>query len=146
MSYMVIGYHPDVVQGAREVCHVISNELLERQGFKLDVTYFDKMVDACKDFSFVLMNNFRVVGLIAGFPVHNVINGGTSMQEIVWYVYPQHRSKGNMLLRKFEENAKEIGCDSVIISSMDNEHHDRYDRLYKRYGYRMLEVQYIKEL
>lgn len=89
----------------------------------------------------VLLDDF---GMIAGRT--NPFMFGTKLiaTEVGWWVEPEHRKTGigKDLLDAFEFWAKEVGCDSVVMVSLD----DALGKFYERNGYVLTERSYIKDL
>lgn len=64
--------------------------------------------------------------------------------EIMWYVEPEERKGGSALklLWEAEKRAKELGATRIGFTSPNEE----VSELYKRFGYKKVEVIYMKEL
>ena len=104
------------------------------------------MFDACLEHSLVAEIDNRVIGVIAGFPGENLVDGTPIFQEAIWYVLPDYRRYGIKLLKEFEKLIKEKGFNRMVIAQMGNLKFDKLRHFYERIGYTMMEVQYIKEL
>jgi len=135
-------YHPDIIR----LCAAFSEESLNEYGLTVGNDRLGQMIQVCKDISFFMLVDGKVVGLIAGMEVQNLTNGKTGLQEIIWYVDKPYRSKGLLLLRYFEEAAKVIGAAHIVMALMCNSKADKLARLYEREGYKPFEVQYMKEI
>jgi GNAT superfamily N-acetyltransferase len=66
--------------------------------------------------------------------------------ETFWFVVPEHRGDGLMLMRYFEQWAKLKGCDAVAMIHMVDSSPDSLGHVYKRRGYTKIESHYLKEL
>jgi len=135
-------YDPDIIR----LCDAFSKESLNEYGLGVGNDRLGQMIHICKDVSFFLLIDSKVVGLIAGMPVNNLTNGKVGLQEIVWYVDKEHRSKGRILLKYFEEAAKTIGAAHIVMALMCNSKADKLGRFYERMGYKPFEIQYMKEV
>ena len=147
----VTRYHESYDLDVRKLCAAFSDESLKEYGLEVTGDRLDQMIQVCKEISFFLMapkdeGGFKPVGLIAGMVVNNLTNGKAALQEVIWYVYKEHRRKGRMLLEYFEEAAKAQGCGSVVMALMCNSGAEKLGRFYERMGYKPFEVQYMKEI
>jgi GNAT superfamily N-acetyltransferase len=142
----VIGWHPSFAEDTTRLCKLFSDESLNEYGLGVDQKRLDEMTEICKDTALFLLVDGKVVGLIAGMMVNNLTNGKPAMQECVWYVDPEHRSHGKMLMEEFEKMAKDRGALTMVMGLMCNSMQERLDKFYKRLGYKPFEVQYMKEL
>jgi GNAT superfamily N-acetyltransferase len=89
----------------------------------------------------------RLVGVLVGqvYFGHPLVQFSKIAMEMFWYVNPLYRNnKSTRLLTLYEEWANDIGCTHTCVSTLENEHKDKLDRLYKHKGYVALETQYIK--
>jgi len=149
----VIGWHPSFGPELTRLCQAFSDEALNEYGLGVEQDRLDQMIEVCKDISFFLvvpdpahLNQYKPVGVIAGFMVNNMTNGKPAVQEVIWYVDKEYRSHGKKLMDAFEDLARERGATSLVMGLMCNSMQDRLDKFYKRLGFRPFEVQYIKEL
>lgn len=143
----VTAYKEEYDQDIMVLCQLFVKESLEEYGMNVTYEKFKQMLEICKKISFFLVNEEgRPVGMIAGMIVECITNGKPCLQEVVWYVNEQYRSNGHKLLKEMESCAKHLGCSSVVMGLMCNSQQDRLDRVYRRLGYKPFEVQYIKEL
>ena len=146
MDVLVTRYHekydPDIIR----LCAAFSDESLTEYGLTVGNDRLGQMIQICKDISFFLLIDGAVVGLIAGMQVNNLTNGEIGLQEVIWYVDKPFRSKGLVLLRYFEEAAKNMGAAHIVMALMCNSKADKLGRLYEREGYKPFEVQYMKEI
>lgn len=68
---------------------------------------------------------------------------GLLMQELVWYVHPQHRGSGVKLMLSAEQFAKEQHCDNLIMCGMEG---DSSNAFYIKRGYKLLQNNYQKRM
>jgi GNAT superfamily N-acetyltransferase len=135
-------YDPDVTR----LCKAFSEESLAEYGLAVEADRLMEMTEVCKGVSFFLKVDGKVVGLIAGMKQENLTNGALALQEVVWYVDKEYRANGRILLKYFEEAAKNMGASCVVMGLMCNSGMDKLDKFYKRMGYKPFEIQYMKEI
>lgn len=100
------------------------------------------MMDAAAALLRVLDNGSGPVGMIGAVSGRHFISGETAVWECFWWVDPQHRGRGALLLTAFEEWSWAIGATLVCTSLLASD--DRTKHLYERRGYRMGEVGFVK--
>lgn len=83
----------------------------------------------------------KVVGLIAGIVSAKYFCSGKSLQEIVWFVHPDHRTVGVRLLRAFEQLARDEGCDDVMLTHLEG---NDLSGIYEKLGYKRVQTTYLK--
>jgi GNAT superfamily N-acetyltransferase len=66
--------------------------------------------------------------------------------ETYWYVDPDYRGDGMLLLRFFEQWAKDNKCDAVAMIHLEDSSPDSLEKVYKRRRYVKVESHYIKEI
>lgn len=86
----------------------------------------------------------KVVGLLGFIIFPHYFTGEPTATEIMWYVEPEERSGGGAikLLWEAEKQAKEIGATRMGFTAPNEE----VGSLYQRFGYKKVEVSYMKEL
>lgn len=146
MDATVTRYHEHYDPDVTALCKAFSDESLKEYGLEVTQSRLDQMTAVCKDISFFLVVDGKVVGLIAGFLVHNLTNDKLALQEVIWYVYKEYRSKGRILLKYFEEAAKAKGAKQIVMALMMNSKAEKLGRFYEREGYKPFEIQYMKEI
>lgn len=64
--------------------------------------------------------------------------------ELGWWVEPEYRNSGigRELIHAFEDWARDEGCKSLVMISLDEE----LGRYYEKNGYRLIERSYMKEI
>ncbi len=65
-------------------------------------------------------------------------------QELFWWVDPEHRGVGVLLLDALENTAREMGAKSWGMITLDAIRPKATGRLYERRGYRLTEHAYVK--
>jgi GNAT superfamily N-acetyltransferase len=86
----------------------------------------------------------KVAGLLGFLVFPHYFTQEPTATEIMWYVEPDERKEGGAikLLWEAEKQAKEMGATRMGFSAPNEE----VGKLYERFGYRKLEVTYMKEL
>ena len=86
----------------------------------------------------------KVAGLLGFLVFPHYFTQEPTATEIMWYVEPNERKEGGAikLLWEAEKQAKEMGATRMGFSAPNEE----VGKLYERFGYRKLEVTYMKEL
>lgn len=86
----------------------------------------------------------RVGGLLGFIMADHHFSGQRYAAELMWYVEPEHRKGGIALklLWEAEKEAKQLGAKSMVFTAPNEDVAD----LYKRFGYRKLEVTFMKAL
>lgn len=102
--------------------------------------------------AFRLMESPEAALLVAGETPQGMIGGimyplyfnarHWAAQELFWWVEPEHRGIGGVLLRAFEQWARESGAASVHMIAIENL--KPVDRLYLRSGYEPAERHYMR--
>lgn len=65
-------------------------------------------------------------------------------QDLFWWVDPEHRGSGGLLLDALEAWAMGMGAVTFSMASMSASEGDRVGRIYERRGYRAQETTYTK--
>lgn len=94
----------------------------------------------------VMIEDSKIVGVIAGKFVLFPASDYKVFQETIWYVLPEHRKHGLKLFRETENYCKSIGIKTMIMSNMENLNSEKMAIFYKSQGYKPLEVQWVKML
>jgi hypothetical protein len=86
----------------------------------------------------------KVAGLLGFLVFPHYFTQEPTATEVMWYVEPNERKEGGAikLLWEAEKQAKEMGATRMGFSAPNEE----VGKLYGRFGYRKLEVTYMKEL
>lgn len=89
----------------------------------------------------------RPKGAIGGVCTSDLNTGETVAIEQFWYVDPEARGKGLMLLEAFEDWAMSKGAIRAIIGHIwDEDRGEAWKRLFAMKHYTPLEIHYYKEL
>jgi hypothetical protein len=106
------------------------------------------MVAVAKMFAFMISSEQSLLltdgnGLIGGVmaPVY-FAPGKWMMEESFWWAV----RGGRELLSTFEKEARLMGADFVLLSTLENARTGAVDRVVSRMGYRPIERRYVKEL
>jgi len=94
----------------------------------------------------LLEEDKKIVGLISGLKTTHIVGIEPLMLEVLWYVSSKHRKKGIELYKGFVQLCKDMGMKQIIMSNMGNSKMEIFERFYLSEGYKLLEVQYIKNL
>lgn len=86
----------------------------------------------------------HVCGLLAFLVLPHPFSGEMTATELMWYVEPEFRkgATGLQLLWEAERVAKEMGAKKFQFTAPS----EQVGSIYKRFGYRQIEVAYLKEL
>jgi len=85
-------------------------------------------------------------GMLGAIKYPDINNGQLTSMECFWYVSPSKRGKGKALLTAFETWSKENGCSTMRMVHLTDSMPERLQTVYKRMGYKAVEVHYVKEL
>lgn len=80
----------------------------------------------------------KIVGILLGLIVDDMLSGVPQATHCVWQVMPEYRKRGigTTLLKRFEEDAKEAGCKRIIFGADTNVDYCRMRRFYRHQGYK----------
>jgi len=133
-------YRDDVVALVQE----FESEFFGEFGLEINHETFDQAIDAQKYSSFLLLNDGRVEGLLSGQLQHGFGLKGLMWQEVIWYVRKPYRKHGVKLLKAAMKSLKAQGVKAVIMAHLANELGSRIGKVYERYGFKPLEMHYIR--
>ena len=90
----------------------------------------------------------KVQGLVAGQWTEMVFNRERVATELVWWVEPEYRKTeaSAKLLSAFEAWADWNGCARVQMYALNNDYATILHRYYQRWGYRLAELSYVKDI
>ncbi len=74
------------------------------------------------------------------------MTGSMTAQELFWWVEPEHRGVGRLLLDAMERAAKGKGAETLNMAALDSLDYERVAAVYRRAGFRPSEHYWIKEL
>jgi GNAT superfamily N-acetyltransferase len=89
-------------------------------------------------------DNGKVAGLLGFIIFPHYFTQEPTATEVMWYVEPEERKEGGAikLLWEAEKQAKEMGATRMGFTAPTAE----VGKLYERFGYKQVEVTYMKEL
>lgn len=97
---------------------------------------------------FVYERNGEVIGMLGGLFWPCSMTADLEALEGFWFVKPEHR-KGMAaikILKAFEDEAAKRGCKRVKMVHLWEVNPGNADNIYRRAGYSVLQVHYVKEL
>lgn len=88
----------------------------------------------------------KLVGMVAGFLMSNPIDRSRWLDEVAWFVAPEHRKGrvGYYLLRSWEAIARQEGVDTLRMLAPAE--HPEVGEFYYRRGYSHAEQVFVKRL
>lgn len=122
------------------------DESIEEYGSTLDFDFMILMFGKLKDTSFLVEEDGVVIGLLAGQIVTDSLSEEKTYAEVMWFMTKEKRRYGPRLLSFVESWARARGMRKMIMVHFFNQQADKIAALYKRMGYRPMEIHYIKEL
>jgi len=66
--------------------------------------------------------------------------------ETYWYVMPEYRGVGMLLMEHFEKWAKANGCDAVAFVHLSDSMPEILEKVYEKRGYTLIEKHFLKEI
>jgi len=95
---------------------------------------------------FLLMDKEEIIGFLAALKYPDINSGELIATEMAWFVKSDHRGKGLLLLKRFEEWAREEKCKGIIIVHLMDSMPEQLKRIYEKRGYKAIEINYTKEI
>ncbi len=99
--------------------------------------------------AFVSDEDERISGVIAGV-IHSSIfdYSQTVAYELVWFVSKPYRRgrTGMSLLKAFEQHCELMGASKIVMKHMENLNATDMNQLYERKKYKLMELEYIKDI
>jgi GNAT superfamily N-acetyltransferase len=123
------------------------DELIYEVPFDSASAYRQLQISAEQGLVYVMEHDGKLVGFVAGI-AHPLLGNNSYLTgtEISWWVEPEHRGHGKMLMQAIENAAKDIGCKYWCMIALEHMNPRIMDRIYTRSGYQKTETSYIKEL
>jgi N-acetylglutamate synthase-like GNAT family acetyltransferase len=126
-------------------------ESLKDLGMKFTDYTIDKTIDNFINNHIVILaqEGEKIIGIIGGMLSPSIFDENEIIiQEAMWYVEPEYRkgTLGTDLLLLFEEIAKELGINHIVMVCMGNLNFEILNRFYVKNGYKLLENQFIKTI
>lgn len=124
---------------------------MQLPGAFLPDTFVKNWTTFLSQFPAVILGLFKdgaLVGGISGMMTPDLFDARLTAQEFFWFMDAAHRSgTGAMrLLKSFEAWGKERGAVEMRMVHMVGKNDAQLERIYKKLGYRTLEVCYVKPL
>lgn len=124
---------------------------MQLPGAFLPDTFVKNWTTFLAQFPAVILGLFKgdtLVGGISGMMTPDLFDARLTAQEFFWFMDEAHRSGTGAirLLRAFEAWGREKGATEVRMVHMVGKNDAQLERIYRKLGYRTLEVCYIKPL
>jgi GNAT superfamily N-acetyltransferase len=88
----------------------------------------------------------RIIGALGAIKYPDPNDGAIIATELFWFVHPNHRGGGVLLLDRFEQWAAKSGCQRATMVHLENSMPKVLGRFYRLRGYRPIETHYLKEI
>ena len=142
----IVGYDPKYDTEILELVKEFHDESLKEYETKLDMETITKQINIYKDTGYLLIQENRCVGLMAGMPVNSPVNNEKVYQEIMWYVKKADRKSGVFMLREIERILKASGYAYIIMALVHNSKAEKLHKFYTRMGYKPIETHFMRRL
>lgn len=142
----IVGYDPKYDTEIKELVKEFHDESLKEYETKLDMETITKQINIYKDTGYLLIQENRCVGLMAGMPVNSPVNNEKVYQEIMWYVKKADRKSGVFMLREIERILKASGYAYIIMALVHNSKAEKLHKFYTRMGYKPIETHFMRRL
>ena len=96
--------------------------------------------------SFFLVVDEKCVGVMGGVEIKSELNDQRFFQEVLWYIEPEHGHKVLWFLTEIQQQLKNLGFSSIIMSIFENRNSQKLKRICERIGFKQLETHYSKAL
>lgn len=117
---------------------------------KVDVDHATKTYeDMIKEGSMTVMvmeEDGNIIGSMAFLIAPDLHDGKLTAVETYWFMHPDHRGFGLRLFNEFERLAMQKGCQKLAMIHMTDSYPGILEKVYKRYGYKLVEKHYVKEI
>ena len=108
---------------------------------------FMRMMGGDKSILLVSESGGEIYGMIAAVVFPSYMNNGIKIcQELFWWVDPDKRNGKESLLDDLEEEAKAMGVNVIVVSSLDSIRPDVMRRFFVRKGFQISEHTFVKGL
>jgi GNAT superfamily N-acetyltransferase len=142
----VVAYTKKHRKEVADLVYQFHQNTLKEYGLEMEYDSVEHLEDIYKDGTFVLLDDGKVIGVIAGQIVEQIMSYKKVYQESIWYVDENYRKYGIKLLRHLEQWCADTGITQVVMARMVNSMGEKVDRFYRKMGYEPLEVHYIKDV
>lgn len=135
---------PLLAAGAREFYQ--SSAMLGE--FHLDkfVHFWTNLLIAGSGVIFLLMNDGKIHGAIGGVTHRSPYSDEQVAPELFWFVMKENRGGGLQLYRRFEQWAREKGCQEIRMVHLADSMPEKVADFYCRVGFTKVETLYAKRL
>lgn len=142
----IVGYDPKYDTEILELVKEFHEESLKEYDTNIDMETITKQINIYKDTGYLLIQENRCVGLMAGMPVNSPVNNEKVYQEIMWYVKKADRKSGVFMLREIERILKASGYAYIIMALVHNSKAEKLHKFYTRMGYKPIETHFMRRL
>jgi GNAT superfamily N-acetyltransferase len=108
-------------------------------------TYLEFVADG-RGVVFAAKQDGKNVGGLAAIRTIDINGGFPLAVELFWFILPEHRGGGMLLLDAFESWASEQGCEKMAMIHLSDSMPDVLQKVYERRGYELVEMHYVKEI
>ncbi len=105
---------------------------------------YENLMSSGASIFFVLEDDGEMIGGLGAIKYPDLHSGELTAVETFWFVDPQHRGKGLMLLDAFEKWARRQGCKKAAMIHLSDSYPEVLERLYKRRGYKLVEKHFVR--
>lgn len=106
-----------------------------------------RLIDDPHQVLLVAEHDGSITGMVAGVLYPAYFNQSVLMaQEVFWWNRDGQPGDGKALYRALEAWARQLGCRSMTMVLLDDEHKPAIDTLYRRWGYQPSEHNYMRRI
>lgn len=97
---------------------------------------------------FMMTEDDKVVGAVGGLTYRDIPTGRNTVLEAFWYVDKEFRERGvgSLLVNQLEAWARSMNSSKMIMTALMNTDFSTMEKFYTNKGYRIVEVNFTKEL
>ena len=88
----------------------------------------------------------KIHGALGAVKFPDPFNGDTIAVENYWFVIPEFRGRGALLLKEFERWSRAEGCKRISMVHLQKLQPEELKEFYTRLGYEHIESAYVKSL
>jgi N-acetylglutamate synthase-like GNAT family acetyltransferase len=141
----------DDIQGIMELICEFHEESLYAYDFAIEKDTVLKTIGQIikSNVAFVSEQAGRITGVVAGAIQSSIFDYREKVAyELFWYVSKPYRTSrtGMSLLKAFEQHCEKLGVSKIIMKHMENLNALDMNQLYERKKYRLMELEYIKDI
>jgi len=133
-------------KGLMKLAKAFIKESLSDYGFVFEEDKLFTTLIAVQKTSFVLLEDNKVIGVLAGTVGPNHVDSSLVYTEIIWYVTKKRRKYGLRLLKYIEKYCKKNDIPNYIVGYMGNLNSDKMQKFYEKRGFELFQVMYIKRI